>query len=73
MVGDEHLGGLVRVRPAVGNELAFIERFVSVRDLIGNHGYAKVSNREMALARDENISRLQVAVDDGPIVKLVHA
>jgi hypothetical protein len=27
----------------------------------------------MALRRDENISRLQVAVDDGPIVKLVHA
>ena len=73
MVGDEHLGGLVRVRPAVGKELAFIERLVSVRDLIGNHGYAKVSNREMALGRHEDISRLQVAVDDGPIVKLVHA
>jgi hypothetical protein len=27
----------------------------------------------MALGRDEDISRLQVAVDDGPIVKLVHA
>lgn len=73
MVGDEHLGGLVRVRPAVRNELAFIERLVSVHGLIGKYGYAKVSNCEMALGRDEDISRLQVAVDDGPIVKLVHA
>jgi len=73
MVGDEQLGGLVRIRPAVGKELAFIERFVIVQGLIGNYGYAKVSNCEMALGRDEDISRLQVAVDDGPIVKLVHA
>jgi hypothetical protein len=27
----------------------------------------------MALGRDEDIPRLQVAVDDTPIVKLVHA
>jgi hypothetical protein len=27
----------------------------------------------MALGRDEDISWLQVAVDDGPVVKLVHA
>jgi len=73
MVGYEQLRGLVRVRPAVGIELAFVERFVSVQDLIGNHGYAKVSNCEVALGRNENISRLQVAVDDGSIVKLVHA
>ena len=73
MVGDEQLGGLVRVRPAEGKELAFIEWFVSVQDLIGNYGHAKVGNCEMALGRDEDISRLQVAVDDGPIVKLVHA
>lgn len=58
MVGDEQLGGLVRVRPAVRNELAFFERCVSVQGLIGNHGYAKVSNCEMALGRDEDISRL---------------
>lgn len=75
MVGDEQLGGLVRVRPAGGKELAFLERFVVVivRDIIVNNGYAKVSDCEMALARDEDISRLQVAVYDGPIVKLVHA
>ena len=73
MVGDEQLGGLVRVRPAVGKELAFMERFVKVHGLIGNHRYAKVSNCEMALGRDKDISWLQVAVGDRPIVKLVHA
>ena len=50
MVGDEQLGGLVRVRPAVGKELAFFERFIIVRDIIVDHGYAKVSNCEIALA-----------------------
>lgn len=73
MVGDEQLRGLVRVRPAVGKEFAFFEKFVNAQGLVGNYGYAKVSNCEMALGRDEDISRLQVAVDDGPIVKLVHA
>lgn len=73
MVGDEQLGGLVWERPAVGKEQAFIEMFVKVYGLLGEHGYAKVSNCEMALGRDEDISWLQVAVDDGPIVKLVHA
>ena len=71
-MGDEQLGSLVRVRPAVGKELAFFERFVSVR-VVSNHRYAKVSNCEMALGRDENISGLQVAVNNGAIVKLVHA
>lgn len=64
MVGDEQLWGLVRVRPAVGKELAFIERFAGVRDVISNHRNPKVGNREMSLRRDEDISRLQVAVDD---------
>ena len=73
MVRDEQLGGLVRESPAVGTEKAFVETFVKVHGILGNHGYAKVSNCEMALGRDEDISWLQVAVDDRPIVKLVHA
>ena len=64
MVGDEQLWCLVRVRPAVGKELAFIERFASVSDVVGNHRNPEVSNREMSLRRDEDISGLQVAMDD---------
>jgi hypothetical protein len=54
-------------------EVAFIERFVGVHKLIAHQGNPKVGNREMALRRDEDVSGLQVAVYDGPIVEFVHA
>ena len=72
-VADEHLGGLVRVRPAVAVEGAFFERLGRVLVRFGHHGYPEVGDGEVAPRRDEDVSWLQVTMDDAPIVEVVHA
>jgi len=66
--------GLVRVRLAVTIEGALFERLGRVLVRFRYHGYPKVSDREMATLRDdEDVSGLQVAMGDVPVVEVVHA
>ena len=71
-VADEHLGGLVRVRSAVGVEGALIKGFVRVLVRVWYQGYPKIGDHEMALRRDEDVSGFQVAVNDVSIVEIEH-
>lgn len=71
-VRDEEFGGLVCVRPAVGKEDALVERLVPFGARLGHNGYPKIGDREMAFCGDEDISWLQIAMDDAPLEELVH-
>lgn len=71
-MADEHFGGLVRVSPAVAVEGAFFERLARVLVLFGHNGYPKVGDGEVAPRRHQDVSRLQITMDDTPIVEVVH-
>ena len=72
---DEQLRGLVRVRPAVGEEDALVKRFVFAvaRVGIGGQRYAKVGDRDVSVPRDENVAGLEVTMDDALVVEFEHS
>lgn len=71
---DEQLGGLVRVRPAVGEEDTLVKRlvFTVVRLQVGGQRYSKVGDRDVSVPRDEDIAGLEVTMDDALVVEFVH-
>jgi len=54
-MGDEDLGGLVRVCSAVAKDGAFFERLVCI---CKRQGYPEIGNGEMAILREEDVRRL---------------
>jgi len=57
-MGDEDLGGLVRVCSAIAKDGAFFERLVCICAWFKRQGYPEIGNGEMAILREEDVRRL---------------